>query len=72
MTPKVIYFKSAICPRCRATDRRLSELQTAHPEVEIETVEILTDPARVLREGIWMNSLYHHWGTALVSCAVYF
>ncbi len=54
MTSKVTYFKSALCPRCRATDRRLSELQTVQPEVEIETIEILTDPARVLRDGIWM------------------
>ncbi len=54
MTTKVIYFKSALCPRCRLTDRRLSELRAAQPQVEIETVEILTNPARVLQEGIWM------------------
>jgi 2-hydroxychromene-2-carboxylate isomerase len=32
----------------------LSELQASQPEVEIETIEILTDPVRALRDGIWM------------------
>ena len=54
MITKIIYFKSALCPRCRATDRRLSELRAVQPHIEIETVEILTNPARVLQEGIWM------------------
>ena len=51
---KVIYYMSRLCPRCWLTDRRLSELRAAQPEVEIETVEVLTAPARTMRDGIWM------------------
>ncbi len=52
MTTKVTYFKSALCPRCRTTDRRLSELRAIQPEVEIGTIEILTNLARVLHDDI--------------------
>lgn len=54
MTNKIIYYKSALCPRCLFTDRRLSELRTAQPELEIETIDILTNPARALHDGVWM------------------
>ncbi len=54
MAHKIIYYKSALCPRCRFTDRLLSKLQTTHPEIEIETIEILTNPARAMHDGIWM------------------
>ncbi len=54
MTNKIIYYKSALCPRCLFTDRRLSELRTVQPEIEIETIEILTNPRRTLRDGVWM------------------
>lgn len=54
MTHKIIYYKSALCPRCLFTDRRLSELRTAQPEIEIETIEILTHPARTLHDGVLM------------------
>ena len=51
---KIVYYKSAICPRCRATDQRLSELQRIAPDVQIEFVEVLKDPARALRNGVLM------------------
>lgn len=51
---RIIYYKSVFCPRCWLTDRRLAELKAVQPEVEIETIEILTDPSRALRDGVWM------------------
>lgn len=54
MSMKIVYYKSAICPRCQATDKRLSELQKFEPDVEIEFVEILKDPTRALRNGVLM------------------
>lgn len=51
---KVTYYKSALCPRCWFSDRRLQELRAAHPEVEIETVEVLADPRRALRDKVMM------------------
>jgi len=51
---KIIYYKSALCPRCWFSDRRLQELRAAHPEVEIETVEVLADPRRALRDKVMM------------------
>ncbi|MEZ4669232.1 MAG: hypothetical protein R3E39_15100 [Anaerolineae bacterium] len=54
MLHKIIYYKSVICPRCIATNRRLSELKAAQPEVEIETIEVLTQPGRALNDGVLM------------------
>ncbi len=51
---KVTYYKSALCPRCWFSDRRLQELRAKHPEVEIETVEVLADPRRALRDKVMM------------------
>lgn len=50
--PKVTYYKSVICPRCWPVDKRLSELRAAQPDVEIETVEILQHPKRVLKDRV--------------------
>ena len=36
------------------TDALLNQLREARPEVEIETVEILSKPARAWQAGIWM------------------
>jgi hypothetical protein len=38
--------------RCRSTDRLLAEVRAARPGVEIEKVEILEHPRRVLRERV--------------------
>ncbi|MCC7207617.1 MAG: hypothetical protein IT323_09930 [Anaerolineae bacterium] len=35
-------------------DRRLAELRAAQPGVEIEVIEVLTNPARAVRDGVWM------------------
>ena len=51
---QVTYYKSALCPRCWFSDRRLQELRAAHLEVEIETVEVLADPRRALRDKVMM------------------
>ncbi|MDQ7025897.1 MAG: hypothetical protein Q9P01_11065 [Anaerolineae bacterium] len=35
-------------------DKRLSELRATQPAVEIETIEVLTNPLRAMRDGIMM------------------
>ncbi len=32
----------------------LADLRAAQPEVEIETIEVLTDPVRAVRDRVWM------------------
>jgi hypothetical protein len=32
----------------------LAQVREARPEVEIETVEVLSQPSRALKAGIWM------------------
>lgn len=39
--------------RCLHADRTLNRLQAARPEVEIEKIEVLQQPLRVLRNRIY-------------------
>ena len=49
---KLVYYKSAICPRCLATNRLMARLRREHPEIEIEEVEVLTHFSRARQENI--------------------
>lgn len=49
---KLVYFKSAICPRCIPTNRLIAQLRKEYPEIEIEQVEVLTHFARARHEGV--------------------
>ncbi len=49
---KIIYYKSLICPRCIWTNRLMAKLRRAHPEIEIEEVELLTNLSRARAEGV--------------------
>lgn len=49
---KLVYFKSAICPRCIPTNRLVARLRREHPEIEIEEIEGLTHLARALQENV--------------------
>lgn len=51
---KIAYYMSRLCPRCVATTRLLSRLKREHPEIEVEQIEVLTNPGRTLSDGIWM------------------
>lgn len=35
-------------------DQVVSQVREARPEVEVETVEILNQPGRMIKAGIWM------------------
>ena len=49
---KIVYYKSAVCPRCIPTNRFLKRLKREHPGVEIEEVEVLTRIGRARKAGI--------------------
>lgn len=49
---KIEYYKSLICPRCIAVTRTLDDLVERHPEIEVETVEILAHPRRTFGAGV--------------------
>lgn len=64
---KIIYYKSLICPRCIVTNRLLARVRREHPEIEIEEIEVLTNVARTLRDGVMMiptlivgDKRFHH------------
>ena len=52
MPYKVTYYKSIICPRCIPTNRLIKRLKKAHPEIEVEEVEVLRHIGRAREEGI--------------------
>ena len=56
---KVTLYKSTLCPRCYLARRSLLQYTLAHPELELECVDILASPARALREGIRMIPAIH-------------
>lgn len=48
----VLYFHSAVCPRCRLSGHWLKQLRSEFPEVEIEKVEYLTNGAQAKNAGV--------------------
>ncbi len=52
MPYKVVYYKSIICPRCIPTNRLITRLKQAYPEIEVEEIEVLRHPGRARRDGI--------------------
>ena len=64
---KIIYYKSLVCPRCIPTNRLMARVHREHPEIEIEEIEVLTNLARALHDGVMMlptlivgDKRYHH------------
>jgi len=49
---KVIYYKSIICPRCIPTNRLIKQLKQAHPEIEVEEIEIITHMSRARQDDV--------------------
>ncbi len=67
MKNKIIYYKSRLCPRCIPTNRLIARVRREHPEIEIEEIEVLTNPPRALRDGVAMlptlivgDQRFHH------------
>ncbi len=52
MPPKIVYYKSVLCPRCLPTNRMLKAFQQKHPEVRIEVVEVVAHPKRAKDAGV--------------------
>lgn len=50
---KILYYKSAICPKCIPTSRFLKELKTEYPEIEIEEIEIITHLKSTIKDKIY-------------------
>ena len=50
----LLFYKSALCPRCAQARNTLYALAAAHPEISIEEVDILSAPLRTWRDGIRM------------------
>ena len=50
----LVFYKSALCPRCHAAGRTLSKLAAADPSLSIEEVDILSSPLRAWRDGVRM------------------
>ena len=64
---KIVYYNSLVCPKCIPTNRLMARLRREHPEIEIEEIEVLTNLARALRDGVMMlptiivgDQRYHH------------
>lgn len=49
---KLVYYKSAICPRCAGTNRLVARLRREHPEIEIQEIEVLTHLPGALQAGV--------------------
>ncbi len=52
MPHKIVYYKSLVCPRCIPTNRMLKRFREQYPDVDIEEIEVLKNPARARQAGI--------------------
>jgi hypothetical protein len=51
---KITFYKSILRPRCALAGLALKKIIKKHPALEIETVEVTTNPARAWQDGIRM------------------
>jgi hypothetical protein len=49
---EVVFYHSAVCPRCRLSSLMLRDVLSRHPEIEVKKVEFLTNRARARRDGV--------------------
>ena len=49
---KIFFYKSALCPRCMMARRILLGLQVDFPWLEIEEIDVATNPRRAWKDGI--------------------
>ena len=52
MPPKIVYYKSLLCPRCIPTTKMLKAFRQRYPEVEIEEVEVIAHPGQARAAGV--------------------
>jgi len=48
----VEYFKSMVCPRCINVTRELAKLKQEYPQLEIKSIEIITNMAYAQEQGV--------------------
>ncbi len=51
---KITVYKSSLCPRCYAAGKALQQLTADRSDIDLEYVDILTAPRRLLHDGIRM------------------
>jgi len=49
---KVELYRTVLCPRCLYASRALREFAARRPEIEIELIEVTTNPEKVRAAGI--------------------
>ena len=49
---EVVFYHSAVCPRCRLTSVMLRGVLARHPGIEVKKVEFLTNRARARRDSV--------------------
>lgn len=50
---EILYYKSAICPKCLPTSRFLKVLKKEHPEIEIKEIEILAHLKSTIKDKVY-------------------
>ena len=50
----IVFYNSALCPRCMLARRALRRLRLQFPDMKIEEVDVVANPLRAWRDGIRM------------------
>lgn len=56
----LVFYKSALCPRCAAAKKSLQALIADNPAINVEEIDILTAPLRTWGDGIRMIPALRH------------
>lgn len=51
---KIIFYKSALCPRCMMTGRILARIKETNKDLVIEEIDIMAHPLKAWQDGIRM------------------
>ncbi|TKB28085.1 hypothetical protein FCL47_00925 [Desulfopila sp. IMCC35006] len=53
-TMHICLYKSSFCPRCYVTKKYLLEITAQHPDIDVEIIDVATEPRRSWNEGVRM------------------
>jgi len=50
----VNFYHTILCPRCKKAEQTLRRLMPAYPQLELNSIEVTTQPVKTFRAGVRM------------------
>lgn len=61
----ITLYRTALCPRCKKTERILQRLMPEYPDLDLKIIEVATRPIESFRAGVRMIPAIHYGSETL-------